>query len=90
MYAEVHRMIINNNGFLSDFVEITSCVDAKTIILFHSDEQWLNIFTEPQSGEVNIPKATIHRDQRGKKIHKIREETIKKYDLIDESNHAKV
>ena len=38
VYAEVHTMIINNNGFLSDFVEITSCVDAKTIILFHRGE----------------------------------------------------
>ena len=35
------------------------------------------------SGEVNIPKATIRQD-----LNKIREETIKKYNLIDRSNHA--
>ena len=27
--------------FLSDFVEITSCVYTKTIILFNPGEQWL-------------------------------------------------
>ena len=28
-------------GFLSDFVEITSCVYTKTIILFNLGEEWL-------------------------------------------------
>ena len=29
------------NGFFPDFVEITSCVYSKTIILFNLGEQWL-------------------------------------------------
>ena len=46
-----------------------------------------------ESGEVNIPKATIHRDYcfsiyTRSDLNKITEETIKKYDLIDRSNHA--
>ena len=49
-----------------------------------------------ESGEVNIPKATIHRDGKNNcfsiytrsDLNKIREETIKEYDLIDTSNHA--
>ena len=42
-------------------------------------------------GEINIPKATIHRDwisiYTRSDLNKIREETIKKYDLIDRSGH---
>ena len=35
------NQIILFDGFLSDFVEITSCVYTKTIILFDLGEQWL-------------------------------------------------
>ena len=35
------NQIVLFNVFLSDFVEITSCVYTKTIILFNIDEWWL-------------------------------------------------
>ena len=50
-----------------------------------------------ESGEVNIPKATIFTEIEKNNcfsiytrsdLNKIREETIKKYYLIDRSNHA--
>ena len=43
------------------------------------------MFPVSRSGDVIIPKATIHRDSK-----KIRKETIKRYDLIDGSNREKV
>ena len=52
-----------------------------------------------ESGEVNIPKATIFTDIEKNNcfsiytltdLNKIGEETIKKYDLIDRSNHSNV
>ena len=58
-----------------------------------------DLYTEPRNGEVNIPKATIITEIKKNNcvsiykrcdLNKIREETIKKYDLIDGSNHAKV
>ena len=47
-----------------------------------------------ESGEVNIPKVTIHEIKKNncfsiytrRYLNKIREETIKKYDLIDRWN----
>ena len=55
-----------------------------------------NYLPSRESGEVNIPKATIHRIEKNNcfsiytrsDLNKIREETIKKYNLIDRSNHA--
>ena len=44
----------------------------------------MNIFTESRSGEVNVPKVTIHRKKTVSSLILLR------YDLIDGSNHAKV
>ena len=49
-----------------------------------------------ESGEVNIPKPLFTEIEKNNcfsiytqsDLNKIREETIKKYDLIDRSNHA--
>ena len=38
MHDLIHPSIVLFNAFLSDFVEITSCVYTKTIILFNLGE----------------------------------------------------
>ena len=49
------NQIVLFNGFLSDFVEITSCVYTKTIILFNLGEQWLWEYLHRRfRGSVNI------------------------------------
>ena len=50
------NQIVLFNGFLSDFVEISSCVYTKTIILFNLGEYLvaLEMFSSPLRGLVNI------------------------------------
>ena len=50
------NQIVLFNGFLSDFVEISSCVYSKTIILFNLGEYLvaLEMFSSPLRGLVNI------------------------------------
>ena len=49
------NQIVLFNVFLSDFVEITSCVYTKTIILFNIDEWWLWEYLPRRfRGSVNI------------------------------------
>ena len=49
------NQIVLFNGFLSDFVEITSCVYTKTIIFFNLGEQWLWEYLHRRfRGSVNI------------------------------------
>ena len=56
------NQIVLFNGFLSDFVEITSCVDGKTIILFHRGELWLNIIIYRATFRLSKYIATICLD----------------------------
>ena len=50
------NQIVLFNGFLPDFVEISSCVYTKTIILFNLGESLmaLEMFSSPLRGSVNI------------------------------------
>ena len=50
------NQIVLFNGFLSDFVEISSCVYTKTIILYNLGEYLmaLEMFSSPLRGSVNI------------------------------------